>query len=66
MANNPKTILRIYHARRPYAFGKDDKGQYFDYFLEDVIQDVIDQDKIKKFSRLWDKKVVHPNQRNLL
>ena len=64
--NKDKPTLRLFYVRRPYAMGSNEQGLYLDYFLEEIVNDIVHQDKVKQFARLWDKKVVYPNQTKLL
>lgn len=58
MANvSNKTILKLYWTRRPYGKGGNEKGAYIDYFLIDIIEDIVAQDKVKEFAKLWRKKM---------
>ena len=50
-------IIKLYWTRRSYGRGANDKGAYVDYFLEDLVEDIFNQDKVKLFCELWEKKV---------
>ena len=57
MANiKSSKIIRFYWTRRPYGHGADRSGAYMDYFLEDVVDDIFKQQKVKQFCEHWNRK----------
>lgn len=50
-------FVKLYWTRRPYGRGGNENGAYVDYFLEDLVDDIFSQEKVKQFCAHWNKKV---------
>lgn len=58
MANAKRDkIIKLYWTRRPYGRGGDESGAYVNYFLEDLVEDIFGQDKVKQFLKFWKLKI---------
>ena len=58
-------IIKLYWTRRPYGRGGDESGAYVDYFLEDLVNDIFEQNKVKEFAKLWEEKIKEIKMANI-